>query len=83
MTADANVRRSILARQSFWDRIDTEAKRRGVSVNALVKELCVAQLDATAERRAPKPEPKGNATLRPLDTAPAWMRRGWSGGGWR
>lgn len=81
--SDANVRRSILARQSFWDRIDTEAKRRSTSVNALVKELCLAQLDATDERRAPKPDAPPPGKLKPLDSAPAWMRRGWSGQGWR
>ena len=83
---DPNARKSVLARQSFWDRVDTAVKAYGfASVNEAMKLLVCEALDAREGKAAPPPAapPPPAGALKPLESAPAWMRRGFSGGGWR
>ena len=84
--SDPNVRKSILARQSLWDRVETVAKAQGwPSVNHAVKELLTQAMDAlegkSSEAEPAAPPPPASA-LKPLDSAPGWMRRGWTTGRW-
>lgn len=91
--------RSLRAKQDWWDRLGTYAKVQGIAANRAIVQLVTAQLDhleaqASRPSRQPRPAPPppppkiqaekpGRPVVKPLDTAPGWMRRGWQGGGWR